>query len=254
VGAEARFDRTLVRWTICYWFAVYVLLTLRSITAGHPHLGTQAMLRVPMIAIGIGFCALIHVLLQRFDARTLEVRAFVALAASIVSTFAFSVAAYLLFVVLPGIWADEVGFVVTVSYFAFQILWIFPAWTLLRYYFQLRSEVALVPDEAGFIDEFWPKHLGRLVRVAAADIDWIEAEGDYVRLHAAGHSYLIRSTLGGIAARLDPAEFIRIHRRHIVARKAIVSMTRDHGGRLSIGLTNGTTVPAGRSYARGLKP
>ncbi|HYW11465.1 MAG TPA: LytTR family DNA-binding domain-containing protein [Longimicrobium sp.] len=54
----------------------------------------------------------------------------------------------------------------------------------------------------------------QLVRVE--DVDWFEAEGNYVRLHVGTTNHLIRSTLRGMEDQLDPATFIRIHRSTIV--------------------------------------
>ena len=57
---------------------------------------------------------------------------------------------------------------------------------------------------------------GRIVFVAAAEIDWIEAEGNYARLHAARKIYDVRETLQSLMEKLDPREFVRIHRSTIV--------------------------------------
>ena len=59
------------------------------------------------------------------------------------------------------------------------------------------------------------KSSGRVFFVKVDDIDWIEAEGNYVRLHVGSTSHLIRSTLRGMAGQLDPSTFIRIHRSTI---------------------------------------
>lgn len=57
---------------------------------------------------------------------------------------------------------------------------------------------------------------GRIAFVPVSDIDWIEAEGNYARLHAARRVYDMRETLQALAEKLDPREFIRIHRSTIV--------------------------------------
>jgi two-component system LytT family response regulator len=57
---------------------------------------------------------------------------------------------------------------------------------------------------------------GRIVFVSVADIDWIEAEGNYARLHVGGRVYDVRETLHALMEKLDPREFIRIHRSTIV--------------------------------------
>ena len=57
---------------------------------------------------------------------------------------------------------------------------------------------------------------GRIIFVPVADIDWIGAEGNYVRLHIARRSHDVRETMQSLAEKLDPRNFIRIHRSTIV--------------------------------------
>ncbi|HEX8164087.1 MAG TPA: LytTR family DNA-binding domain-containing protein [Pyrinomonadaceae bacterium] len=57
---------------------------------------------------------------------------------------------------------------------------------------------------------------GRAFFIKTEEIDWIGAEGKYVRLHAGRESYLLREAIGGLEARLDPKKFPRIHRSTIV--------------------------------------
>jgi len=57
---------------------------------------------------------------------------------------------------------------------------------------------------------------GRIVFVPVADIDWIGAEGNYVRLHIARKSHDVRETMQSLAEKLDPRNFVRIHRSTIV--------------------------------------
>jgi two-component system, LytTR family, response regulator len=57
---------------------------------------------------------------------------------------------------------------------------------------------------------------GRILFVSVTDIDWIEAEGNYARLHAARRVYDLRETLQALMEKLDPRDFVRIHRSTIV--------------------------------------
>jgi two-component system LytT family response regulator len=57
---------------------------------------------------------------------------------------------------------------------------------------------------------------GRILFVSVGDIDWIEAEGNYARLHVSCHVYDVRETLQALMEKLDPREFVRIHRSTIV--------------------------------------
>jgi two-component system LytT family response regulator len=96
--------------------------------------------------------------------------------------------------------------------------------------------------------------LGYRVRLVHADqVDWIEAQGDYAGLHAGGQLHLLRDTLQRLAARLDPAQFVRIHRSSIVRLDRIAEMqalaNRDHLLRLH----DGTVLRASRTYVEALR-
>jgi two-component system LytT family response regulator len=86
----------------------------------------------------------------------------------------------------------------------------------------------------------------QLVRVE--DVDWFEAEGNYVRLHVGTTSHLIRSTLRGMADQLDPATFIRIHRSTIVNVNRIREIQPWFGGDYIALLHDGRQLRVSRSY------
>jgi two-component system LytT family response regulator len=88
----------------------------------------------------------------------------------------------------------------------------------------------------------------RLSFVDVAALDWIEAEGDYVRLHAGKASHLHRSTLSALEAQLDPAEFVRIHRSTIVRLARIRELQPYFHGEYVVVLHDGTKVKLSRSY------
>lgn len=96
--------------------------------------------------------------------------------------------------------------------------------------------------------EFWVPNRGELVRVAVSDIDRIEAERDYMRLHSGSRSWLIHETIGALEARLDPAEFIRVHRSAIVRRERIVRLSHDGQGNWAAELEGGPQLRIGRTY------
>lgn len=88
----------------------------------------------------------------------------------------------------------------------------------------------------------------RLVVLAAADVERIEAEGDYAALHANGKTYLLRESLQALAAQLDPARFQRVHRSAIV-RLDMVGELRTLTNRDSLlRLRDGTLLRASRTY------
>lgn len=93
----------------------------------------------------------------------------------------------------------------------------------------------------------------RIVPVAVADICWIKAEGDYVRIYSGGRSYLVSRTLKEIEARLDPAQFIRIHRSAIVHAAQIREVRVAESGRYRVLLSDGTALLVSRTRAPELK-
>jgi len=99
-----------------------------------------------------------------------------------------------------------------------------------------------------WLDEFWVPHRAELVRVAATDVDRIDAERDYVRLHVGTRSYLLLQTVTGLEARLDPDRFIRLHRSTILRRDRIAGLRHDGLGVWSAELDDGTSVRIGRTY------
>lgn len=107
---------------------------------------------------------------------------------------------------------------------------------------------AAAPSTGDWIEEFWVPHRSELVRVAAADIDRIDAERDYVRLHVGPRSYLMLHTIQGLENRLDPDRFIRLHRSTIVRRDRINGLRHDGLGVWSAELADGTPLRIGRTY------
>ncbi|WP_159867243.1 LytTR family DNA-binding domain-containing protein [Novosphingobium sp. 9U] len=112
----------------------------------------------------------------------------------------------------------------------------------------LRTEPEERPATPAYDTEFWVPRRGEFVRVPAAQIDWVEAERDYVRLHTRTTSLLLRETMASMEARLDPMQFLRVHRSAIV-RQSLISAIRQGGyGTIKLGLTTGVEVPIGRTY------
>jgi two-component system LytT family response regulator len=86
----------------------------------------------------------------------------------------------------------------------------------------------------------------RLVRVA--DIDWLESEGNYVRVHVGRDSYLVRQTSAHLEAQLDPRRFARIHRRYLVNISRVYEIQPWFGGDAVIVLRDGTRLRLSRTY------
>jgi two-component system LytT family response regulator len=80
------------------------------------------------------------------------------------------------------------------------------------------------------------------------DIDWIEADGNYVTFHAAGKTYLDRETLSGVERRLDPARFVRIHRSRIVCVDRVRALKPDRHGDFTVIMKDGTELTLTRTH------
>jgi two-component system, LytTR family, response regulator len=94
---------------------------------------------------------------------------------------------------------------------------------------------------------------GKLKFVEAAAIDWIEAAGNYVRLHVGERSHRIRGPLTRLAARLGAERFVRIRRSALVNVRAISSLERYGKSSYAVTLRSGTTLISSRYYVRQLK-
>ena len=98
--------------------------------------------------------------------------------------------------------------------------------------------------------EFWIRDRGRFLRVPVADVERIEAERDYVRLHWEGRTLLHRETMSHLEEKLDPNMMLRVHRSAFVNWKRLKAVRRDHNGRLMAVLESGEEVPVSRAYAQ----
>src|SRR3546814_3475811 len=63
-----------------------------------------------------------------------------------------------------------------------------------------------------------------MLRIDAGQVDLIEAERDYMRLHVGGRSWLIHQTIKSLEARMNPDQFMRIHRSKMIRREGIVGL------------------------------
>jgi hypothetical protein len=102
-------------------------------------------------------------------------------------------------------------------------------------------------------ERFLVRKLRREFLIAATDIDWLQAEGNYVGLHVNGHDYLLRATLTDFLAQLDPARFVRVHRSHAVNLGRIKEIEPLDGGDARLHMHDGTTVPCSRRYRDALR-
>ncbi len=110
-----------------------------------------------------------------------------------------------------------------------------------------------IATQGDYASEFWVSHRSELIRIAAVDIDRIEAERDYMRLHTGGRSYLLHQTISTLEQRLNPGHFQRIHRSHIVRRSLITGLRHEGGGVWHALLENDLSLRIGRKYLADVK-
>lgn len=103
-------------------------------------------------------------------------------------------------------------------------------------------------DPAAFPRRFLVKGDGQMYFVAVNDVDWVEAYGNYVRLHVGKSVHLIRETLGNIERKLDPTRFARVHRSSIVNLDRVARMDLWGAGDYVVLLKDGTKLKLSRWY------
>jgi len=102
-------------------------------------------------------------------------------------------------------------------------------------------------------ERFLVRKLGREFLIATAEVEWVQASGNYVNLRVRGHDYPLRSTLASLEARLDPQRFVRVHRSYLVNLSQITSIEPLDSGDARVHLRDGTAVPCSRSYRTALR-
>lgn len=104
-----------------------------------------------------------------------------------------------------------------------------------------------------WLEEFWVPHRSELVRIPVSDVQRIDAERDYVRLHVPGQSYLLLQTITGLEQKLDPARFVRIHRSCILRRDYVAGLRHEGLGVWAVETGDGDLLRIGRTYLPGVK-
>ncbi|HKG95743.1 MAG TPA: LytTR family transcriptional regulator DNA-binding domain-containing protein [Gemmatimonadaceae bacterium] len=112
----------------------------------------------------------------------------------------------------------------------------------------LRDLRAAPPAPPRYAERLLVKHDGRIYFVPAADVDWVEAAGNYLRIHAGAERHLLHETMNALEERLDPARFVRVHRSAIVNVDRIREIQPWFHGGLVIILKTGARVTASRTY------
>jgi two-component system LytT family response regulator len=110
------------------------------------------------------------------------------------------------------------------------------------------------PNQTGApLQRFLVKTNGKMFFVNTADVDWIEADGNYVRLHVGSASHMIRETIMAVERALPPSTFARIHRSAIVNLDRIAEMRQWSSGDYIVVLTTGARLKLSRTYRESIE-
>jgi two-component system LytT family response regulator len=107
------------------------------------------------------------------------------------------------------------------------------------------------PDRSSrheYLERLVVKSGGKVTLVRVTDIEWIDAEGDYVRIHVGKAWHLLRETMKSLEAQLDPERFVRIHRSTIVNLERIKELQPFFRGEYVVVLQSGITLKLSRGY------
>jgi two-component system LytT family response regulator len=124
---------------------------------------------------------------------------------------------------------------------------------------ELRQVVAALREQnrgsqaKRYESEIWAERRSEFVRVRVADLDWVAAERDYVRLNAHGNSYLLRETISNLEARLDPEQFIRVRRSALVRIDRVTGIRKAGYGDFRVTLADGSSIRVGRTYVKQIR-
>ncbi len=113
---------------------------------------------------------------------------------------------------------------------------------------RLASLIADLRSEKKYLERLVVKSVGRVFFLKTDEIEWIEAAGNYVKLHVGRESHMIRETMNGIEAKLDPDKFLRIHRSTVVHIDCIKELHPMFSGDYAVILRNGTELALSRNY------
>lgn len=113
---------------------------------------------------------------------------------------------------------------------------------------RLRALLQEIRADPGYLQRLVVPVGHRQIFIRTDEIDWIEAERNYIRLHVRGRTHLLRENLSRIEVTLDPAKFRRIHRSTIVNIDRIHAVESLFRGEYVVILRDGTKLTSGRSY------
>jgi len=101
-------------------------------------------------------------------------------------------------------------------------------------------------------ERFLVRKLRKEFLIAATDIEWLQAQGNYIGIHVNGHDYLLRSTLADFLGQLDPARFVQVHRSYAANLDRVAEIEPLDSGDARLRMKDGSQVPCSRRYRAAL--
>jgi hypothetical protein len=116
-----------------------------------------------------------------------------------------------------------------------------------------KPEIGPPVDSLERPQRFLVRKLGKEFLISATEIEWLQAQGNYVNLQVRGRAYPLRSTMSAIEALLDPDKFVRVHRSHIINLDQLVEIEPLDTGDARLKLRDGTLISCSRTYREALR-
>ena len=110
------------------------------------------------------------------------------------------------------------------------------------------GEVTETPPKPQYLSSLPVKVRGETIHLALAEVGWIESQGNYLALHTGTGTHLVRESIGAIEARLNPQDFVRVHRGSIVAVDQVKGLSPMGSGDACLRLMDGSEVRLSRKY------
>ena len=139
------------------------------------------------------------------------------------------------------------------------VLFVLALYRLLLLRLQGEARLLDAPDDGPELEpverpeRFLVRKLGKEFLIAAAEVEYLQASGNYVNLHLHSRDYPLRSTMAAIEPRMDPNKFVRVHRSYMVNLDFIKEIEPLDTGDARILMKDGSMVPCSRRYRAALK-
>jgi two-component system, LytTR family, response regulator len=122
--------------------------------------------------------------------------------------------------------------------------------SMIRRFWEMTKELRASPGQTPLplADRIPVKSQGRVIILNVAEIDWVEADGDYVSVHVGPKSWLLRETIAAAESRLALSGFVRIHRSTLVNIYRVQELLPLSKGEFTVVLLDGTELKLSRNY------